>query len=329
VTAKRKRTRRAGSKAAKGPALSPFLRDAGGLTRRQEQVLEAALVRFGSRPDVAAVDFGFKWTAGVMRSTLCLRIHLREKVPTRYVTPRERIPKTFMGMPTDVLEAPHRQHGGGGLTLPRSARVAVLRPGVSVGALGGPAGTLGLLVRDADDGAPALLTAAHVLTADPTAGPGEPILQPARFDGGQPQDTIAALERADFETDSAIARLFQTARATDPAIEGNGGVVTALSFPAFGMLLEKSGRSTGVTQGIVDGLTPSGWGVRFVMHIVPLPGATRPIADAGDSGAVWCDSATGNAVGLHCQGAANATAGTSFAVATSMPHVFSRLRLTL
>jgi endonuclease G len=328
VTAKKRRkTRAPAAKGAKGPALSPFLREAGGLTRRQEQVLEAALLRFGSRPDVAAVDFGYKWKAGVMRRTLCLRIHLREKIPTRYVTPRERIPKTFLGIPTDVLEAPPRLQGG--MTLPRSARVAVLRPGVSVGALGGPAGTLGLLVRDADDGAPALLTAAHVLTADPTAGPGEPVIQPARFDGGQPQDTIAALERADFETDSAVARLFQTARNTDPAAEESGQVVAALSFPAFGMVLEKSGRSTGVTQGVVDGLTPAGWGVRFVMHIAPLPGATRPIADQGDSGAVWYDTATGHAVGLHCQGAAHATAGTSFAVATSIPHVFTRLRLAL
>ena len=327
TTRRRKaKTRKPRRRQATPTALSPFLRSAG-LTRREERALEAAIVRFGSRPEVAAVDFGYKWKAGRMRKTLCLRIHLREKVPVRLLARRERIPRRFLGIPTDVIEAPHRPQATP--VPPWIDRAAVLRPGVSIGTSAGPAGTLGLLVRDSDDnGAPGLLTAAHVLTGDPTAGPGEPVLQPARGDGGQPQDTIGDLRRVDFETDAALARVFDT-RPRDPAAEGSGNVVAGLRFAAYDMVLEKAGRSTGVTQGIVDGLTEFGWGLRFVIHIVPRPQSPGPIADLGDSGAVWYEPRSGDAVGLHCQGALNALTGSSFAIATSIPHLFPRLRVTL
>jgi hypothetical protein len=78
------------------------------------------------------------------------------------------------------------------------------------------------------------------------------------------------------------------------------------------MQLWKSGRSSGYTEGFVDGVkmtVPLSYGpagvhvLRQVFRIVPTPGGRfREISIAGDSGSVWVDGASGKAVGLHFAG---------------------------
>ena len=78
------------------------------------------------------------------------------------------------------------------------------------------------------------------------------------------------------------------------------------------MRVWKSGRSTGYTEGIIDGIKmkvslPYGdLGIKQldrVFHIVPRPGAGDvEISRGGDSGAVWVDAESGKAVGLHFAG---------------------------
>ena len=78
------------------------------------------------------------------------------------------------------------------------------------------------------------------------------------------------------------------------------------------MLVWKSGRSTGLTRGFVDGIKMKvamnyqAMGVHMlqeVIRIVPRPGGIGgEISIGGDSGSVWVDEDSGKAVGLHFAG---------------------------
>jgi endonuclease G len=78
------------------------------------------------------------------------------------------------------------------------------------------------------------------------------------------------------------------------------------------MMVWKSGRSTGFTEGFVDGVkmvVPLSYrhvGLKIleeVFRIVPRPGArNEEISIGGDSGSVWVDEQSGKAVGLHFAG---------------------------
>jgi hypothetical protein len=74
----------------------------------------------------------------------------------------------------------------------------------------------------------------------------------------------------------------------------------------------KSGRSTGLTQGFIDGIKMTiplvypDVGMRMleqVFRIVPRNGSIpRELSIGGDSGAVWVDEESGKATGLHFAG---------------------------
>ena len=149
------------------------------------------------------------------------------------------------------------------------------------------------------------------------AAVGEPIYQPGRFDGGTSADVVAHLSRlrVDRHMDAAVARLTGT-RAYSPLILGIGVVTDVEEQPRLGMRVRKSGRSSGVTRGRIDGLSLSTtiqWGSErhyFTdqIHIVPREPWPEPangfveVSEGGDSGAVWVDEDTGRAVGLHFAG---------------------------
>lgn len=292
------------------------------VTPKLERVLSRAIAKFSNRPEVTGVDLGLKFVEGKRTEALCIRVHVREKYATRYLEERERIPKTFLSVPTDVIEAVYSDEQGP----PRDTRAAVIQPGLGISHTNGGTGTLGLLVLDAQ-GRQALLSAKHVLFPDTNSQPGDALLQPARMDNGQNIDTIAAVDRGDPDTDSAYARLFNV-RPVDPRILGTDVGVTFPQFPAIGSVLQKSGRGTGVTSAVVDGISPVMSGIHYAMHLSPLQPGDPPISLGGDSGAVWYDPATGAGIGLHCKGG-TAVSATNFAIASSLSYVFRRLRLSL
>jgi hypothetical protein len=304
-------------------AVSPLLASLPGATKRLERVLAAAIAKFSPRPDVTAVDLGYRIAAGRLTKELCIRIHVREKHSLRHLTPRERIPARFHGVPTDVVQAVYYDSQGN----PRAERAAILQPGLGLSHMNGGTGTLGLLVVDRL-GRPGLLGASHVLVPGSFAGPGDPIFQPSRLDGGHPDDTIASLARADFDTDSAYAVLFDT-RPLDPTVLGSGARLAAAGFPALGDVLEKSGRATDVTRAVVDGVSPVMAGLHYAIHLAPIDHDAPPVALGGDSGAVWYDPASQVGVGLHCKGTLAPLPGASFAIATSLVYVLRRLELQI
>ena len=52
-------------------------------TRKQLEVaMEEAFKRFGGRDDVTGADIGYRWTDGKPTKEVCVRGHVREKIPT-------------------------------------------------------------------------------------------------------------------------------------------------------------------------------------------------------------------------------------------------------
>ena len=112
-------------------------------------------------------------------------------------------------------------------------------------------------MRDVTDGSLALLTNWHILADSSFAKKGDPILQPGGTDGGTNADQIATLTRMllDLDGDAAIATLTDS-RPMTMEIPGPGlnRTPTGVRDPIQGETVIKCGRTTGVTEGIVEGI---------------------------------------------------------------------------
>jgi hypothetical protein len=295
----------------------------------------AAVNVLGARPDVTAIDVGPKYKAGKPTEMVCVRVHVVHKRTKRSMGPVQVIPSNIDGVPTDVIQAAYVRQGTT-TPLPRIGRAAPARPGLSIGAHGTYSGTLGAIVYDGE-GQPCVLSAGHVLVRD-HARIGDVILQPGPADGGRHvSDELATLYR--FHTpgpwgDAAIARLLGT-RAVDASIVDLDVTPTSANFPTLGQVLTKSGRTTGVTRGRVDGIgryyyssAPAGVD-GFRLRVEGFDGAHQELSAAGDSGALWLgsdDLSVG--YGLHCAGEVNDPAN-EWAVACGLQQVLSTLQVSL
>jgi hypothetical protein len=269
---------------------------------------ELALSSLGQHREVTGVDVGYKYVAGSATSSLCVRIHVERKRRLDDVARAQIIPRTFLDIPTDVMQARYSGHSMGQRPVERHDRV---QPGISIGNQRGETGTLGLIVFDRASGAPCVLSAHHVLVGA-FGDIGDPITQPARIDQGrEPADVIAVLEKAPAKGlwgDAALARLTDN-RPADREQLGSSRLITSVGTPQLDQILEKSGRTTGITRGRVEGIGTYFYpgmrsGVRG-FRLVPA-GPDQPLTEdlsaVGDSGAVWYDPETNTGVGLHCAG---------------------------
>ena len=279
------------------------------------------------RPNVTAVDVGFKIKEKEITDEIAVRVHVERKLPEESLKPYELLSKkdqaeTVGEFPIDVIEASYGPSQTPAVALEPEAvdrrdRVDPLVGGVSVGNPRITAGTLGAIVWDRKDCKVCILSNWHVLVGSPTATAGEDIYQPGVLDGGRPRDTVARLKRwrLDKDMDAALAELDGSRGHSRDVLELSpvGGVEEA----TLGMQVVKSGRTTGVTEGIIDGVSTSlaidyGDGVRQMfhdqIHIVPRPpwpDVDYEVSLGGDSGSVWIHEETGKAVGLHFAGENN------------------------
>lgn len=278
------------------------------------KVREAWLQREG----VTAVDLGFKWSKGEMTGQLSIRVHVSRKKPAEELSDADLFPKEVDGIPVDVLEATYgiqvMLEGDSqleGAVDGRGNRFDEIPLGVSIGGPNVTAGTLGAKVFDADTQEAYILSNWHVLLGTTSAQPGDPIWQPGRLDGGRAEDKIAEVTRSVLGPfDAAIARITGERPILDTTLEGDK--VEDVTTPRLGMLVWKSGRTTGRTEGFVDGVMMStqinyrSAGVRLlerVIRIVPRPGSPPgEVSLGGDSGSVWVDEESGKAVALHFAG---------------------------
>ena len=178
-------------------------------------------------------------------------------------------------------------------------RIRPLRPGISVAHPDVTAGTLGGFVRVG--GRTAMLSNNHVLAASDAAAVGDAVLQPGPADGGGPADRVATLTA--FErfrdglpnlVDAAVAVLDAGVGAEPGDLPGGplGGLVPdALDIDPEDTV-EKIGRTTGHTHGLVTAVEVDGVAVQYddVVHRfddqIEIQGTAGGFSAGGDSGSV-------------------------------------------
>jgi hypothetical protein len=268
----------------------------------------------------------------------------RDDLVTLNVIPAKYRPAALSQLPSRgaVLETPRTLN-----EIDRRRRLDPLVGGISIGSPSAPVGTLGALVWDKTDGTICILSNWHVLAGDLHAEVDSPCFQPGHFDQGRSSDVVARLKRWSFdnETDAAIAELTGNRHYCAGEILDLYQQITGVQDPYLGMVVLKSGRSSGVTWGFVDGLyfstviEYSNGVVREFedqIHIAPLPPKDPlepvfPISGPGDSGSVWVTKSNGSgyrAVGLHFAGDLPRSAFGEYALANPMRVVKERLNFS-
>lgn len=308
-----------------------------------EKAMNAAFKRFASRKYVTGIDIGYKWEGGKPTKTVCVRVHVNEKMPDQALEAAVIFPKEIDGIALDIIQAEYK---------PTAARVhpdrkkpfPVLMGGISIGHRRVSAGALGGFVVDNVTGRPAILSNWHVL-AGPKGEPGDAVLHPGPEDEGvYPFDTVAALGRSilNMNGDAAVAHLKDGAPWT-PFMYGNGLLPNNPRNSRLGETLEKSGRSTALTKAKVDGegiykipyITGSGSeelkhirGFKLVSVKAGNPDDIE-ISSCGDSGSFWLDPGSGSAVGLHFAGEVSSDPAAEQALACNITSVLDELDVRL
>jgi endonuclease G, mitochondrial len=299
-------------------------------------------------PNINSVGVGYKETDGERTDELVLQFTVGQKfAPEALATaPTREIPETIerngITFGTDVIErdfAPHQVVTF--LAVERRRRVDPMVPGVSIANVDVTAGTLGCFVRENGTGKLRALSNWHVL--DGGGDVGDPIAQPGPLDDPRASDNLCGrLVRSflGFEGDCAIASVFN--RGADDTILGLDTAVRAVGDPALGDTVVKSGRTTGVTYGVVTrvhtitNLNYGPAGVKRISGFEIGPDPQRPadngeISMGGDSGSAWMAVGDGGAardtmVGLHFAGETVEPA--EYALACYAAAVFAKLDIS-
>ena len=102
-------------------------------------------------------------------------------------------------------------------------------------------------------------------------------------------------------------------------------------MPQIGDILEKSGRTTGITHAKVQGVGHTYDGVGEAFYLVPVKKNIHNIEVSwkGDSGAIWYDPNTMEVVGLHVKGEKNPNPFNEYAVASCLTAVMEELDVSL
>lgn len=243
------------------------------------------------KANVVAVGIGYKTAGGVKSEEIAIICSVEKKLPQADLPAADRVPDSFQGIPTDVIET--------GRIVAQQNPTGKIRPvpgGVSVGHRAITAGTLGCWVKK--NGEFHALSNNHVLADSNRASIGDAILQPGPHDSGvYPRDRIAELSAfipiqfggPDNLVDAAIARAVEVENggsgcafagaiarvlnrgaaaagrktrlkpvkisAIDDIVRNeilNIGVVNELAEATLGMEVKKMGRTTGLTFGSVQ-----------------------------------------------------------------------------
>ncbi len=144
-----------------------------------------------AKTNVVGVGTAYKVSGGQVTDELSIAVLVRDKKPAAALTAQDLVPAQLDGVKTDVIQVGHLR-----ALQARTDRWRPVPGGVSIGHYMITAGTFGAVVRDRTTGARLILSNNHVLANSNAASPGDPILQPGAYDGGQNgPDVIAHLER--------------------------------------------------------------------------------------------------------------------------------------
>jgi len=282
-----------------------------------------AVRRYGSKLWVTGITIAVKEVGGEVDPSFgpVIAIHVRKKEKKiARVQRARRIPRKILGVPTDVIEGTYvrASTGAPGSALPSFP----LRPGASYARFDGSAATLGGIVHDADD-VRYLLGAGHTLNEGGHFKKGDLMVHPAPDDSHAPIG-VARYEKVNAGMDAGIARLEPGIQAINRALLSNVRILPP-TIPKLHDVVEKSGRSTGVTRGEVRGIGFIG-GIFPAMRVALRPQDDAPISERGDSGSIWYDAATSAAKGLHV--AADLDASPPAAIASLAFEVTKKFKVT-
>jgi hypothetical protein len=257
----------------------------GVMARGRTFVVAGALVNAGR--NVHAVGVGRKVVHGRVTDQLAVRLFVVQKIAPSLLPPRDRLPESIDGVPTDVIESapaflftrrPRRAAIAGGVApaAPFSAHDATApqcsqdrqtqqRPvvaGISTAHYDVTAGTIGYFCRSTRQGDDPtrvyVLSNNHVFANVNKGVPGDELYQPGPADGGTAADHFAKLERfvrlnlassPANRVDGAIGALMEGVeyRAEVCSI----GAITGTAQATDQMAVRKHGRTTGYTEGVV------------------------------------------------------------------------------
>ncbi len=227
----------------------------------------------------------------------------------------------------------------------RRSRRDPIVPGISISHVNGTAGTLGAVVYDAHNGTPYVLSNWHVLQG-PSGNIGDSIVQPGPYDDGNIQpNTMGRLVRSHLGLagDCAICSIF--GRQVDGEVLELGVRPSRIAEVSLGDEVVKSGRTTGVTRGLVTRIAVvvnlnygGSVGVQqvggFEIGVNPKkPPKDLEISMGGDSGSLWLIDTSGPdsdvAVGLHFAGETDPNPAAEHAVACDIGAVLKKLQVSL
>ena len=236
-----------------------------------------------------------------------IQFHVRRKLPLSQLSADQIIPREIDGVPTDIIQA--------NPVLSVTARkLAAIQGGVSIGIEEqNAAGTLGLVMIDGTDGIVGI-TCAHVLLVNGAATPtlGGHVLHPAIDDGGSiGTDRVGIPMAQGLSVGSGIdAAGFIVDYSYGLSVLDTYILPMGSHDPDIYDLLQKVGRTSGLTNGQVSGIGDitidySDYGAGSVtmsmISIIPLDtdSPSAIIATGGDSGSVWYDPSSMEACAIH------------------------------
>ena len=269
----------------------------------------AAKELFPKRGNLVGVGYGVKITAHGHGADEAVRVYVRKKRPKKSLRPKQRVPPTINGLPTDVIEVG---------TIVAQGHTWPVSGGASIGHFDVTGGSIGCRVVKPGDAGEYILSNNHVLANVNAGSVGDDILQPSPDDGGDDSPPpggdsvgqLAEFAKLDFGAanliDAAIARV-TTPGAVAAGLAGIGDV----GAPVDGQLhqsVRKSGRTTGVTIGVIGDLSAHisvdyGGQLAHFDHQLAIATVGSFFSDEGDSGALVVDAVTCAAVGLLMGGA--------------------------
>ncbi|MEU0671209.1 DNA/RNA non-specific endonuclease [Streptomyces lavendulocolor] len=264
---------------------------------------------FLSDPNVSSIGIGYKERNGRRGKELALQFTVDRKVrPEAMEGLRTTGIPAFIDIgdgievPTDVVQRSYQPHFlvvAEGETPQRQKRLTPVRPGVSVGNVKVSAGTFGCVVFDRNDGSPSVLSNWHVLNGR-GGEPGDAVVQPGKEDDSRlALNRIGTLKRAHLGRigDCAVSTITDRDFATD--ILGLDVTPAKLGEPQIDDAVVKSGRTTGVTHGVVTrpfAKVSVDYGAQVGVREIECfeigpdprhPAANDEISKRGDSGSVW------------------------------------------
>jgi hypothetical protein len=316
-------------------------------TFRVDEVVASA------RRNVHAVGVGRKIVNGETIETASVRIYVTQKVAPSLLPPRDRLPETIDGIPTDVIEslpaflASESPSEMSACTRDRRKRQRPVGAGISAAHRDVTAGTISCFcrsIRHGDDPSKVyVMSNNHVFANVNQSQIGDPLYQQGPADGGTADDHFANLHRfipmklggtEPNRVDAAIGELSSDVE-FEPEVCQIGKIM-GIGEAVEDMDVCKHGRTTGYTEGTVTdesydaliGMDHSDPNVvAFFENQVRIE-RTPPYLEiglGGDSGSLVFSKTKAEAVGLYF---ANPPSG-SYGVANHIADVLSELQIEL